>query len=83
MNEQELFKEIEFILDSKRFPYTDKISRKTTLTDSAVRGGLGFDSLDIVEFIFDLEIATHKECETEDSEKFKTIGDVIDFFKTE
>jgi acyl carrier protein len=50
----------------------DKIDRKATLAD------YGLDSLDVVEFILDLEEKYNVTFEAQETKDLKTVGDLLD-----
>ena len=60
---------------SEHFAYDkEKITRNTTFIED-----IGADSLDIVEFVMELEEEFDIQIPDDQAEKIKTVGDAIDF----
>lgn len=60
----------------------DNIKRSTTLLQGGGQAGaddIGADSLDVVEFIMELEEEFDIQIPDTDAEKIRTVGDVIDY----
>lgn len=64
-------KKTEIIKDVQAKLNVEKLDMNASLND------LGLDSLDIVEYLLDLEEKYHVEFPSEDMENLKTVGDVI------
>lgn len=55
---------------------------KSAITDGmGFAGELGFDSLDVVEIVMDLEAAFELSIPDEEAEKLKTVGDVVSYIE--
>jgi len=70
------FEKVQNIIAEQMNVSLDKITLDTSLTDD-----LGADSLDIFQTITELEEAFDMEFSNEDSEKIKTVGDIVDYIR--
>ncbi|WP_278952476.1 acyl carrier protein [Lactobacillus apis] len=74
MTEEEIFTKIKDILADNFEVSKDKITKETNfITD------LDADSIDLVEFILQLEDEFGAEISDEDAEKIKTVGDAVSY----
>ncbi|WP_278954174.1 acyl carrier protein [Lactobacillus apis] len=74
MTEEEIFTKIKDILADNFEVSKDKITRETNFTTD-----LDADSIDLVEFILQLEDEFGAEISDEDAEKIKTVGDAVSY----
>ncbi|AWM73844.1 acyl carrier protein [Lactobacillus apis] len=74
MTEQEIFTKIKDILADNFEVSKDKITEETNFTTD-----LDADSIDLVEFILQLEDEFGAEISDEDAEKIKTVGDAVSY----
>ena len=74
MTEQEIFTKIKDILADNFEVSKDKITKETNFTTD-----LDADSIDLVEFILQLEDEFGAEISDEDAEKIKTVGDAVSY----
>lgn len=74
MTEEEIFTKIKDILADNFEVSKDKITKETNFTT-----GLDADSIDLVEFILQLEDEFGAEISDEDAEKIKTVGDAVSY----
>lgn len=74
MTEEEIFTKIRDILADNFEVDKDKITKETNFTND-----LDADSIDLVEFILQLEDEFGSEISDEDAEKIKTVGDAINY----
>ena len=74
MTEEEIFTKIRDILADNFEVDKDKITKETNFTND-----LDADSIDIVEFILQLEDEFGSEISDEDAEKIKTVGDAVNY----
>ncbi|UDM32659.1 acyl carrier protein [Lentilactobacillus laojiaonis] len=64
---------------------TDLVSEQFDISKDKITGSLNFqndldaDSIDLVEFVLDLEDTFHAEISDEDAEKLNTIDEAVDF----
>ena len=74
MTEQEVFTKIAAIIED-RFNYSaDKVTNELNFQND-----LDADSIDIVEFVLELEDAFGAEISDEDAEQIATVGDAVKF----
>lgn len=74
MTEEEIFTKIKDILADNFEVAKDKITKETNFTTD-----LDADSIDLVEFILQLEDEFGAEISDEDAEKIKTVGDAVSY----
>ena len=74
MTEEEIFTKIKDILADNFEVSKDKITKETNFTTN-----LDADSIDLVEFILQLEDEFGAEISDEDAEKIKTVGDAVSY----
>ena len=74
MTEEEIFTKIRDMLADNFEVDKDKITRDTNFTSD-----LDADSIDLVEFILQLEDEFGAEISDEDAEKIKTVGDAVNY----
>ncbi|RMC39515.1 acyl carrier protein [Lactobacillus sp. ESL0236] len=74
MTEEEIFIKIRDILADNLEVDKDKITLNTDFTND-----LNADSIDLVEFILQLEDEFGSEISDEDAEKIKTVGDAVNY----
>lgn len=74
MTEEEIFTKIRDILADNFEVDKDKITKETNFTSD-----LDADSIDLVEFILQLEDEFGSEISDEDAEKIKTVGDAVNY----
>ncbi len=74
MTEEEIFTKIRDILADNFEVDKDKITKETNFTND-----LDADSIDLVEFILQLEDEFGSEISDEDAEKIKTVGDAVNY----
>lgn len=74
MTEEEIFTKIKDILADNFEVSKDKITKETKFTTD-----LDADSIDLVEFILQLEDEFGAEISDEDAEKIKTVGDAVSY----
>lgn len=74
MTEEEIFTKIKDILADNFEVSKDKITKETNFTTD-----LDTDSIDLVEFILQLEDEFGAEISDEDAEKIKTVGDAVSY----
>ena len=72
-----MFDKLKEIIADKLGVNEDEITMESTFIDD-----LGADSLDIVELIMSLEEVLEIEIPDEDAEKFKTVGDVVEYINS-
>ncbi len=76
MSEEEIFNKIKGLIADNFEIDKDKITKNTNFTDD-----LDADSIDLVEFILQLEDEFGAEIPDEDAEKIKTVGDAVAYIK--
>ncbi|MCK5212246.1 acyl carrier protein [Candidatus Parcubacteria bacterium] len=59
-----------------------KIDRNDIVPEADLKSDLGYDSLDIIEFIMRLEEKYDIDISDEDAEKFLTVEDIYNYIKT-
>lgn len=74
MTEEEIFTKIRDILADNFEVDKDKITKETNFTSD-----LEADSIDLVEFILQLEDEFGAEISDEDAEEIKTVGDAVNY----
>ena len=74
MSKKEIFNKIRDILADNFEVDKDKITDETNFTSD-----LDADSIDLVEFILQLEDEFGAEISDEDAEKLKTVGDAVNY----
>jgi len=74
MSKEEIFNKIRDILADNFEVDKDKITDETNFTSD-----LDADSIDLVEFILQLEDEFGAEISDEDAEKLKTVGDAVNY----
>ena len=74
MTEKEIFTKIRDMLADNFEVDKDKITKDTNFTSD-----LDADSIDLVEFILQLEDEFGAEISDEDAEKIKTVGDAVNY----
>jgi acyl carrier protein len=73
-----MFEKIKEIIADKLSVNVDDITMESSFIED-----LGADSLDIVELIMALEDELEMEIPDEDAEKFTTVGDVVNYIKSQ
>lgn len=76
MSEEEIFKKIKSLIANNFEISADKITMDTNFTND-----LDADSIDLVEFILQLEDEFGAEIPDADAEKIKTVGDAVAYIK--
>lgn len=76
MSEEEIFTKIQAMIVDNFEISKDKITKDTSFTDD-----LDADSIDLVEFILQLEDEFGSEIPDDDAEKIKTVGDAVAYIK--
>ncbi|KRL00724.1 acyl carrier protein [Liquorilactobacillus capillatus] len=76
MTEKEIFDKIAKIIHDRFELELDKITPSLTFASD-----LDADSIDIVEFVLELEETFDAEIPDEDAEKLVTVGDVVSYIK--
>lgn len=74
MSEQEIFDKIAALLADKFEVGKDTITNETSFTND-----LDADSIDLVEFVLELEEEFGEEIPDDDAEKIKTVGDAVKY----
>lgn len=74
MTENEVFSKIQKLIEEHFSVSADKVTKETVFTED-----LNADSIDLVEFVLELEDAFDSEIPDEDAEKLKTIGDAVSY----
>ena len=80
-NQSHLEKELKEIIYQTGVDGGCKIDRNDIVPEAHLRDDLGYDSLDIVEFIMRLEEKYDIDIFDEDAEKLITVEDVINYIK--
>ncbi|ERK30058.1 MULTISPECIES: acyl carrier protein [Clostridium] len=73
-----VFDKVKEIIADKLSVNGDDITKESSFIED-----LGADSLDIVELIMALEDELEMEIPDEEAEKFVTVGDVVDYIKSQ
>ena len=76
MSEQEIYDKIVDLITDKFEVEADSISKATSFSDD-----LDADSIDLVEFVLELEEEFDAEIPDEDAEKITTVGEAVDYIK--
>lgn len=76
MTEEEIFNKIKDLITDNFEIAPAKITKNTSFTED-----LDADSIDLVEFILQLEDEFGSEIPDEDAEKIKTVGDAVAYIK--
>lgn len=76
MSEEEIFNKIKDMIADNFDADKDKITENTNFMDD-----LDADSIDLVEFILQLEDEFGAEIPDDEAEKIKTIGDAVSYIK--
>ena len=76
MSEEEIFNKIKDMIADNFDVDKDKITENTNFMDD-----LDADSIDLVEFILQLEDEFGAEIPDDEAEKIKTIGDAVSYIK--
>ncbi|MCD2256232.1 acyl carrier protein [Agrilactobacillus fermenti] len=76
MTEQEIFDKVAAILED-RFD----IDKSKVTNDLNFKNDLEADSIDIVEFVIELEDTFGAEIPDEEAEKIKTVGDAVSYIQ--
>ncbi|MCO0806598.1 MAG: acyl carrier protein [Lactobacillus sp.] len=77
MTEEEIFNKIKTLIADNFNVDQDKITENTNFTND-----LDADSIDLVEFILQLEDEFGSEIPDDEAEKIKTVGDAISYIKS-
>ncbi|AEG40099.1 acyl carrier protein [Lactobacillus kefiranofaciens] len=77
MSEEEIFNKIRDLIADNFDVDKDKITENTNFT-----ADLDADSIDLVEFILQLEDEFGAEIPDDDAEKIKTVGDAVSYIKS-
>lgn len=77
MSEEEIFKKIADLIADNFEIDRDKITMATSFTED-----LNADSIDLVEFIMQLEDEFGSEIPDADAEKIKTVKDAVEYVKS-
>lgn len=77
MSEEEIFNKIKDMIADNFDVDKDKITENTNFTED-----LDADSIDLVEFILQLEDEFGAEIPDDEAEKIKTIGDAVSYIKS-
>ncbi|MFC6322288.1 acyl carrier protein [Companilactobacillus baiquanensis] len=76
MSEQEIFEKISKMIVDKFEVDPDAVKNETSFTDD-----LDADSIDLVEFVLELEEEFDQEIPDEDAEKITTVGQAVSYIK--
>ena len=77
MTEEEIFNKIKTLIADNFNVDQDKITENTNFTNDLVA-----DSIDLVEFILQLEDEFGSEIPDDEAEKIKTVGDAVLYIKS-
>lgn len=77
MTEEEIFNKIKTLIADNFNVDQDKITENTNFTND-----LNADSIDLVEFILQLEDEFGSEIPDDEAEKIKTVGDAVLYIKS-
>ena len=78
MTEEEIFNKIKTLIADNFNVDQDKITENTNFTND-----LDADSIDLVEFILQLEDEFGSEIPDDEAEKIKTVGDAVLYIKSQ
>ncbi|MFD1417231.1 acyl carrier protein [Companilactobacillus keshanensis] len=76
MSEQEIFEKIRTMIADKFEVDAETIKNETSFADD-----LDADSIDLVEFVLELEEEFDQEIPDEDAEKITTVGQAVSYIK--
>ncbi|WP_125711657.1 acyl carrier protein [Companilactobacillus kedongensis] len=76
MSEQEIFEKIKTMIVDKFEVDAEAVKNETSFTDD-----LDADSIDLVEFVLELEEEFDQEIPDEDAEKITTVGQAVNYIK--
>lgn len=76
MSEQDIFEKIKAMIVDKFEVDSDTIKSETSFVDD-----LDADSIDLVEFVLELEEEFGQEIPDEDAEKITTVGQAVSYIK--
>lgn len=74
MTENEVFAKIQKLIEEHFSVSAEKVTKETVFTED-----LNADSIDLVEFVLELEDEFGSEIPDEDAEKLKTVGDAVSY----
>ena len=74
MTENEVFAKIQKLIEEHFSVSADKVTKETVFTED-----LNADSIDLVEFVLELEDEFGSEIPDEDAENLKTVGDAVSY----
>lgn len=74
MNENEILAKITAIIEERFDVTADAVKKETSFKDD-----LDADSIELVEFVLELEDTFGAEISDEDAEKIETVGDAVDY----
>ncbi|ALJ24103.1 acyl carrier protein [Lactobacillus gallinarum] len=77
MTEEEIFNKIKILIADNFNVDQDKITENTNFTND-----LDADSIDLVEFILQLEDEFGSEIPDDEAEKIKTVGDAVSYINS-
>lgn len=77
MTEEEIFNKIKTLIADNFNVDQDKITENTNFTND-----LDADSIDLVEFILQLEDEFGSEIPDDEADKIKTVGDAVSYIKS-
>jgi acyl carrier protein len=79
MDKQEIRKELHAILNI----VDDKLLERVEITDdTSIREGLGLDSLQLTEMLFEIEERLNAKIADEEARDLRTVGDLITLIET-
>ncbi|KRK65658.1 hypothetical protein FC72_GL000102 [Companilactobacillus tucceti DSM 20183] len=76
MSEQDIFEKIKAMIVDKFEVDSDTVKNETSFVDD-----LDADSIDLVEFVLELEEEFGQEIPDEDAEKITTVGQAVSYIK--
>lgn len=79
----DLFNQVQSIIADMLEIDADKITMESKFQESVEAGGLGADSLDIVDLVMEFEDKFGFEIPDEAAQDIKTVGDVVKFIEQE
>jgi len=79
MDRQEIRKQLETILS---IVDEQVLKRVTVQEETAIREGLGLDSLQLTEMLFEIEERLGVKVSDEEAQKLRTVGDLITLIET-